>query len=211
MRGARRAALGAIACALVLSALLPATGVGAGRFPYSRTLLVVGDSLAVGTRPYLPRFLHGWHVHQVVSISKQAPQGPAALRRYGRRLPRVVFVNLGTNGSPQAVGLFERSIRRTMRVAGPRRCVVWSNIVRPRVGGASYARLNRALARQAKARRNLIVFRWVRLARRLRGAFAPDGVHVTGAGYRIRAREMAKSVQACRRIAVRYQRRTEAR
>jgi lysophospholipase L1-like esterase len=186
----------------VLAALLPATGAGAARVPYSRTLLVVGDSLTVGTQPYLPHYLPGWRVRQEVSVSKQVTDGPATLRRFGRGLPRVVFVNLGTNGDPRGVGLFLSSLRRMMRIAGPRRCVVWSTIVRPPVGGASYSALNRALAREGTRRRNLILFRWTRLARRHPYWFGPDHVHVTATAYRTRARAMARDIGRCREIAV---------
>jgi lysophospholipase L1-like esterase len=66
--------------------------------------------------------------------------------------------------------------------------------------------LNAALARQARRRRNLIMFRWVRLARRHPGWFGPDRVHVTATGYRVRARGMARQVKRCRRIALRRRR-----
>jgi hypothetical protein len=189
------------ALALALLALVPAA-VDAKRSARGRSLLVVGDSLTVGTRPYMHEFLRGWHIHQDVAISTQVSEGPVILKRFGRHLPRVIFVNLGTNGGPGDVSTFLRAIRRTMHIAGPRRCVVWSSIVRPPVGGISYQRLNRVLARQARKRRNLIMFRWVRLARRHPGWFGPDHVHVTATGYRVRARAMATDIRHCRQEAL---------
>jgi lysophospholipase L1-like esterase len=132
----------------------------------------------------------------------QVTEGPHILHGYGRHLPRVVFVNLGTNGDPRAVGTFVHSIRRIMRIAGPKRCVVWASIVRPPVAGASYQRLNRALAEQADRRRNLIMFRWVRLAHRHRSWFGPDHVHPTATGYRVRAKAMARDIRTCRTVAL---------
>jgi lysophospholipase L1-like esterase len=193
-----------VTAVLALAALaLMVAGAGGARLPKTRTLLVVGDSLTVGTQPYIGRYLRGWRIRQEVSTSKQVTEGPATLRRYGRRLPRVVFVNLGTNGDPRGTSVFLSAIRRTMRLAGPRRCVVWSTIVRPPVGGASYLRLNRVLADQARRRPNLILFRWVRLARRHPGWFGPDHVHVTAAGYRVRARAMATQIRRCRELILR--------
>ena len=52
-----------------------------------------------------------------------------------------------------------------MAAAGPRRCVVWANIVRPPVAGASYAGYNRVLAEESKPRSNLRVVDWARMAR----------------------------------------------
>jgi lysophospholipase L1-like esterase len=185
----------ALGVAIVSMAAASATD---ARVPGSRTLLVVGDSLTVGTEPYIHRYLRGWRIHQRVDISTQVTEGPGIMRSYGRRLPRVIFVNLGTNGDPRATGTFLGAIRRVMRIAGPHRCVVWSTIVRPPVAGASYTRLNRVLARQARKRPNLIVFRWVRLAHRHPSWFGPDHVHVTATGYKVRARAMATQIRHCR-------------
>jgi lysophospholipase L1-like esterase len=187
-----------VVAVLVAAAALMTAATSTARVPGSRTLLVVGDSLTVGTEPYIHRYLRGWRIHQRVAISTQVTEGPGILRSYGRHLPRVIFVNLGTNGDPRASGTFLSTIRRTMRIAGPRRCVVWSTIVRPPVAGASYTRLNRVLAEQARKRPNLIVFRWVRLARRHPEWFGPDHVHVTAAGYKVRARAMATQIRHCR-------------
>jgi lysophospholipase L1-like esterase len=192
-----------IAVAATAIVLVSAAAAGAARVPGSRTLLVVGDSLTVGTEPYMQRNLRRWHIHQRVAISTQVTEGPGILRSYGRHLPRVIFVNLGTNGDPRATGTFLSAIRRTMKIAGPRRCVVWATIVRPPVAGASYRRLNRVLADQARKRPNLILFRWARLARRHPNWFGPDHVHVTGAGYQVRARAMATQIRECRRLTLR--------
>ena len=91
-----------VATAVAGLAALPASGARPHR-PGSRTLLVVGDSLTVGTRPYLHHWLGRWHIRTEVSVSKQVGEGPPTLRRFGRHLPRVIFVNLGTNGDPRAV------------------------------------------------------------------------------------------------------------
>jgi lysophospholipase L1-like esterase len=189
------------AAALAAVVLITATASSA-RVPGSRTLLVVGDSLTVGTAPYMHRHLRRWHIHQRVAISTQVTEGPGILRSYGRHLPRVVFVNLGTNGDPRATGVFLHSLRRIMKIAGPRRCVVWASIVRPPVAGASYARLNSVLREQARKRRNLILFRWARLARRHPSWFGPDRVHVTATGYKVRARAMGKRIRKCRMLAL---------
>ena len=199
----RRRSLIVIATALAVSAAAP----GAASARHGRSLLVVGDSLAVGTKPYVHRYLHGWRIHQRATISMHAPEGPSIMRAYGRHLPRVVFVNLGTNDDPRQVGSFTHQIRRALRIAGPKRCVVWSSIYRPPVAGTSYQHLNRALARIDRRRRRLVMFRWVRLAHRHPGWFGSDHVHPNATGYKVRARHMARDIRACRRIALRRNRR----
>jgi lysophospholipase L1-like esterase len=164
----------------------------------SRRLLVNGDSLAVGTKPYIPRELDGWKVTQSTAISRHAHQGAAVMRRYGRRLPRVIHVSLGTNDDPSQVEGFSAAIDDVMEVAGERRCVVWANIVRPPVDGTSYAAYNRALAREDRERDNLRVVNWVRMTKRHPEWLAGDGVHVSAAGYRARARAVARQVERCR-------------
>jgi hypothetical protein len=193
----------ALAPALAGAALLLApTSLGAvhetAEASLSRRLFVNGDSLAVGTRPYLPRALRRWGVTQSVSISRHAPEGASVLRAYGRGLPRVIHVSLGTNDDPRALSSFRSSIRAVMGVAGPRRCVVWANVVRPPVAGASYAGYNRVLAQESKGRENLRVVNWARLVRENPSWLAGDGVHVSATGYQARARRVAESVRRCR-------------
>ena len=94
-----------------------------------RSLFVVGDSLAEGTRPYIPHELPHWRVRQSAKTSRHASAGAAVMRRYGDELPRVIHASLGTNDDPSDVTGFRSAIRAVMRVAGGGRCVVWANIV----------------------------------------------------------------------------------
>jgi hypothetical protein len=181
---------------LPLAAAAPSTGVpvDAAR---TRNLLVNGDSLAVGTAPYIPRALRRWRVTQSTAISRHAFEGASVMRAYGRGLPRVIHVSLGTNDDPRNLSGFRAAIRAVMAVAGPRRCVVWANIVRPPVAGASYAGYNRVLAQESKPRKNLRVVDWARMVRENPHWLAGDGVHVTASGYQYRARRVARSVRRC--------------
>jgi hypothetical protein len=181
------------ALALVLGLAAPASAEA-----LSRRLLVNGDSLAVGTEPYLPRELRRWQVTQSTEVSRHAFEGADVMRAYGRSLPRVIHVSLGTNDDPRTVDAFRAAIREVMKVAGPRRCVVWTNIVRPPVAGASYAGYNRALAQESRPRQNLRVVDWARMVRDNPHWLAGDGVHVNADGYRARAKAIARSVRRCR-------------
>ena len=181
------------ALALVLLLAAPA-----GAQALSHRLLVNGDSLAVGTKPYLPKALRGWQVTQSVSVSRHASEGADILRSYGRALPRVIHVSLGTNDDPNQVSVFRAAIREVMDVAGPRRCVVWTNIVRPPVAGASYAGYNRALAAESRPRDNLRVVNWARMVHAHPEWLSSDGVHVNAEGYQARTKAIAQSVRRCR-------------
>jgi hypothetical protein len=87
-----------------------------------RTLLVNGDSLAEGTRLYIPRELPEWRVTQSTAVSRHASEGDDVLRRYGSRLPRVIHVSLGTNDDPGDVDGFRDAVAAVMKVAGATTC-----------------------------------------------------------------------------------------
>jgi lysophospholipase L1-like esterase len=162
-----------------------------------RRLLVNGDSLAEGTRPYIPRELRGWRVKQSTKVSRHAHEGASVMRRFGRRLPRVIHVSLGTNDDPSQTEGFRAAIGDVMEVAGGGRCVVWANIVRPPYRRVSYRGYNRVLASEARGRDNLLVVNWARMVRRHPEWLADDGVHVSAAGYEARAKAVARAVRRC--------------
>jgi lysophospholipase L1-like esterase len=156
-------------------------------------LFVNGDSLAVGTKHHIPDQLPGWKVTQSTAVSRHAYQGDDVMR--GRRLPRVIHVSLGTNDDPRQVEAFRSAVQDVVAVAGSRRCVVWTNIVRPPVKGTSYAGYNRVLRQEADE--NLRIVDWAAMVRHNPHWLADDGVHVTRAGYRARAKAVARQVKRC--------------
>jgi hypothetical protein len=184
--------------ALAVAAAAPLTAGAPADSSMSRRLLVNGDSLAVGTAPYIPRELRRWRVTQSTAISRHAPEGASVLRAYGRGLPRVIHVSLGTNDDPRNLSGFRAAIRAVMAAAGPRRCVVWANIVRPAVGGGNSTGGKKGVARESRPRENLRVVNWARMVRRNPHWLAGDGVHVSADGYQERARNIARSVRRCR-------------
>lgn len=187
-RSARLAALaGALVCALLVSGPLLAAG--------NRAVLSYGDSLSVGTDLFLKSYLRGWSVRSVTEVSRHAEDVPAGLSSYGRSLPRVVVVSAGTNDDPGRVSAFARIVRRTLAIAGPSRCVVWSTIVRPPYQGVSYAGYNRALAAIARRHPNLRVLDWAAMARTHPSWFGRDGVHPSMTGYRARAAAVARLIR----------------
>jgi hypothetical protein len=185
----------AFGLALVLTTVLPTT---AAADPAQR-LFVYGDSLAVGTKPYIPDKLPNWRVKQDVGLSRHARQAAAALRARGDRLSPVVHLSLGTVDDPARPRRYRRAVRRAMRAAGPERCVVWANIYRPSpLGEPGWGRLNRVLDREAERRDNLVIVDWFSIVAAHPGWRSPvDGTHVNERGYRYRARAVAAGVHEC--------------
>ena len=182
-----------VAASAVVLSLVAVASAGAAE----RSLLVVGDSLAEGTRPYIPTELPAWRIKQSAKVSRHASEGDDIMRRYGSGLPRVIHASLGTNDDPGDVDGFRAAIRSVMRVAGDGRCVVWANIVRPPYAGVSYRGYNRALADADARRDNLLVLNWKRMVHRHPEWLADDGVHVSADGYAARAHATARLVRRC--------------
>ncbi|MEK6276412.1 MAG: GDSL-type esterase/lipase family protein [Actinomycetota bacterium] len=184
-----------VALALLLGAMV-AVPAGSRKHHRRPRVFVNGDSLAVGTRPYIPGRLHRFRVRQSTSISRHAPQGVAILRGL-RKFPRVVVMSLGTNDDPRQVDAFRAAVRSTVHMAGRRHCVVWPNIVRPAVAGRTYSGYNAVLAEENRRHRNLRVVKWTRMVRRHPYWIGSDGVHPNADGYRSRAAAIAREVRRC--------------
>lgn len=157
-------------------------------------VLVVGDSLAVGTQPYLAALLAGRNLVTDVRNGITTPQGMRLLRMSLRNVvPKTVVVSLGTNdgGDP---GRFANRLRRTLALLPSDTCVVWSTIIRPRRKGP-YRPLNRVLHKLGKQDPRLVVVDWEHAVRG--GAvFLPDGLHADPDGYRYRSAMIADAINA---------------
>lgn len=181
-----------------LTVLVAGLAVASPASAAERSLLVNGDSLAEGTKPYIPGELPGWRVKQSTAVSRHAYEGGDVMRPFAGRLPRLIHVSLGTNDDPGDVEGFRDAIADVMNVAGASRCVVWANILRPPYRRVSYRGLNRVLVDESSRRDNLRVLNWVRMVRRHPEWVADDGVHVSAAGYRARASAVGRAVRRCR-------------
>jgi lysophospholipase L1-like esterase len=158
----------------------------------SSSVLVIGDSLAVGLRPYLAAQL-GTDVAWDAKSGRTTPQGLVALRSALKVVrPSTVVVSLGTNdGSSPA--RFQDRINRTLHVIG-NRCVVWTNIYRPARKGP-YAALNAVLAAEAQRFRRLHLVDWLG-AVRTQAVTLPDGLHPDTQGFEYRGKLIADAVKA---------------
>ena len=188
-----RGVVASLVAFLLGTALLALSGASAGA--HARTVLDLGDSLSVGTAPYLRARLDGYRVAPIHDVGLHAYDAAAIVAQRRASLPTVLVVSAGTNDDPRIVSTFRRAVHRVMTAAGTRRCVVWPTIVRPEAVGASYEGLNGALARVAARHRNLVLVDWVAMVRRHPSWLSPDGVHVSGEGYRARAGAIAVTVR----------------
>ncbi len=177
---------------LAAAALL---GAAHGAATSSRSVLDLGDSLSVGTAPYLSARLRGYGIERIHDLGLHAYDAADIVAERRPSLPAVLVVSAGTNDDPRILSTFWRAVSSVVRTAGPSRGVVWTTIVRPPAVGASYDGLNRALARVAARNRNLLLVDWVGMVRRHPSWLSADGVHVSVAGYRARAAAIAAAVR----------------
>ncbi len=135
---------GILAVAAVLP-VAPAAAQGAGG-----SVLVVGDSLEVGSGPYLRAALAGTPVEVDAKRSRSSAEAPAGARRQAARRPRGVVFPLGTNDLSAAS--LAAILNAAAELAGGR-CMVVATIARPNLRGSSTAELNRVIEQFASRRR----------------------------------------------------------
>src|SRR6478735_2807654 len=86
MRGSPRVAVIMLAACVGLASVSVACGGAAA----PRTLVDVGDSLAVGTHPYLADLLRDWELSSAAAVGRRSDEGLEVLRSLAPSLPRVV-------------------------------------------------------------------------------------------------------------------------
>jgi lysophospholipase L1-like esterase len=183
--------LGVAITACVLAAATPSGPAVAEADPAQ--VLIVGDSLAVGMRPFFGDMITDRQVTFDARAGWTTPQGMEALRiDLTQYAPQTFVISLGTNdGSDPAV--FADRIHRIMRQLPPYACVVWPAIYRPRRKGA-YEGLNRELRKAARLDRRLTVIGWDRMVEKGTVSLR-DGLHPDEDGYRFRAYVTAAAVR----------------
>lgn len=177
------------ACIAALVALAAAPAARAD----NRSVLVVGDSLAVGMKPFLGAMLPHRPLAWDAVTGRTTPVGLHRLRIDLRTMtPRTVVISLGTNDGPDPARFADR-LRRVMRSVPSDACVVWASINRPPRKGP-YRALNRVLDRAAQRDPRLAVVDWNTAVRTGR-VFLPDGLHPDAIGFRYRASLIAAAVR----------------
>jgi hypothetical protein len=173
----------------------PAPPSGAGR----GTLVLIGDSLAVGIRSLLPGLLPGWKVSVDGRVSRPLAEGMSVLG--DTPVPAdgstVLAVSLFTNDDPTRTSQLQSAVSRTLSRVGPDGCVVWATIARPPLNGVSYDAANSLLRRMARGDSRLKLVPWAERTAAQPSLLGPDGVHPTATGYRLRAELYAQAARSC--------------
>jgi hypothetical protein len=173
----------------------PAPSSGASR----GTLVLIGDSLAVGVRSLLPGLLPGWKVSVDGRVSRPLAEGMSVLAAtpVASDGSTVLAVSLFTNDDPTHTSQLRSAVQRTLSRVGPDGCVVWATIARPPLNGVSYDAANSLLRRMARDESRLKLVPWAERTAAQPSLLGPDGVHPTATGYRLRAELYAQAARSC--------------
>ena len=162
----------------------------------SGDVFVVGDSLEVGTGPYLSRLLPGLTVRVDADESRSTAAGEPVVSARLRSSDDVVVFDLGTNDDPSQTAAMAANLAAVGRLVGDR-CLVVATVHRPAVGGVSYDGINGVIRSFAQQRPNTRIVDWRSFAAAHSELLYSDGVHPTATGYEFRARLIAEGVESC--------------
>lgn len=173
--------------AVLLLAALPAAA-------SATRVLYVGDSLGVGTTPYLRGLLPGTPIRADNRVGRPTPEALGVLAKLLRPSDTVVVFDSGTNDDPRATNAYAARLQQARRLAG-NRCLVLVTLNRPRIGRGTAAGMNAVVANLAYSDPNLQVADWASVVNRR--ILSRDGIHANGQGYAIRARLVGQAIQEC--------------
>lgn len=178
-----------------LAASLGASAVAAAQSP-GGGVLVVGDSLEVGTSPYLSQYLPGVSIKVDAVVSRPSSGILRALRENLDGSQAVIVFDAGTNDDPAQPQTLASDLAAAGRLAGSR-CMVVATINRPPSNGATVEGLNAVVRAFAASRPGTQVVDWRAAALANPGLIYRDGVHPSSSGYALRGQLVARGIQGC--------------
>jgi hypothetical protein len=164
-----------------------------------RTMTVIGDSLAVGMKPYLGAALPGWTVTVDGRVGRPLAEGMGLVR--SADLPpaasSVLAISLFTNDDPRGTAQLSAAVDESLEKVGAGGCVIWATIAREPVDGVSYAAANALLARKARSTPRLQLVDWAGYVAAHPGTLSGGNVHPGPAGYQARTALYAQAAAGC--------------
>jgi lysophospholipase L1-like esterase len=179
--------LAAVVAATLLAVLAPDA---------SAAVLVVGDSLGVGTDGPLRAALPEVEIQSDSLNGRSSAEGVSVLSELlGPEHDTVVF-DLGTNDGNAAVTTTAGSLAAARQLTAGR-CLVVATLNRPPLAGIPIDAQNAMIRRFAATTPNVALVEWNDAAAGAPGVLQGDGVHATGAGYAYRGALFADAIRSC--------------
>lgn len=159
----------------------------------SRTLVMIGDSMAIATAIDLSEALPEYIVTTDAGGGRVTELGLQAFRQRSEPVGVLAF-SLFSNDDPSNVDGFEAAVRETVdRGLAP--CVIWATIHR---GDDDFSEVNERLAALAQSYGGkLQVVDWAQMVDRDPSLLASDDLHPSPAGALARARAYAEAARRC--------------
>lgn len=182
------------AASLVLPSPSPSAS---AMLPPAQDVLVVGDSLALSTYPWLADLMPDRYVSWAAQVGRTTLQARHALEAVAATgdLPPVIIVSSGTNDLSSAS--LRAEAERILAIAGPQRCVVWADVVRPDAFGDGMTAANDALAKALDGHPNVVTVAWTAIIAQHPDWLSGDGIHPGQTGNMARAKAFADAVFSC--------------
>jgi hypothetical protein len=181
------ARVAAVAVATLLAVLAPNA---------SAAVLVVGDSLGVGTDGPLRAALPEAEIQSDNEIGRPSVAGVSVLSELlGPEHDTVVF-DLGTNDGNASVGVTAGSLTAARQLTDDR-CLVVATLNRPPLAGIPIDGQNSMIRNFAASTPNVVLVEWNDAAAGTPGVLQADGVHATSAGYAYRGALFADAIRSC--------------
>jgi lysophospholipase L1-like esterase len=178
-------------------ALLAAAGVSLLLAPgASAAVLVVGDSLGVGTDGPLRAALPEAEIESDTQNGRTSTEGVSVLSGLlGPEHDTIVF-DLGTNDGNASVDVTAASLAAARQLTGDR-CLVVATLNRPPLAGIPIDGQNSMIRDFAASTPNVALVEWNDAAAGTPGVLQSDGVHATSTGYAYRGALFADAIRSC--------------
>jgi lysophospholipase L1-like esterase len=178
------------------AAVLVPTWAAASAQGAGENVLVVGDSLQVGTGPYLEQELGALPVEFDHRTGRGSAEGVSVLRSRLRPEHTIVLFDLGTNDDPRNPDALYSAMNSAREIADDR-CLVVATVLRPPYNGVGVEGMNAAVERFALDNPGVQLVDWHGIVTSTPGMLYEDGVHARPEGYALRGSLLAEAVAAC--------------
>lgn len=164
--------------------------------PGSGGVLVVGDSLEVGTSPYLDQYLPDVPLTTNAEVGLSSTAIADLFVEDFRPSQSVIVFDAGTNDDPSTPEILATNIAKVAEMADGR-CLVIPTIHAPPVNGVDQAGKNRVIQSFASSHAGTQVPDWAGAIEARPELLGEDNLHPNAEGADYRARLIARGIRAC--------------
>lgn len=156
-------------------------------FPPNTSVLVIGDSLAVGIAEQVTSEVPDRQIVVEAAEGRNTGTSVALVADHAAYTPSIWVVSLGTNDNSEE---FADNAEALMELAGHDRCVLWFDVYRP----VESDEINASLRGIQASHSNMEILNWQDMALAHPEWFSSDGIHPSAEGYLQRSKLATRAV-----------------